>query len=261
MMSLATPRSAPPANPRAGVPDFQLWLACAQASDAAYELDAANRAAKLPPGAAELVYVQGAQDARALVCRWQGKVILAFQGTQFTKGELPSIFENICLAGETMPGGAVLVAGYLDQLRDLARLSAIDKAFPFDIVTGHSMGAAIAELCGLAPAQFYRGQPVISIAAPKVATAATWQAGKFQPTRIVRERDFAPLWPPLVGLPFCPEWEQAPGGLWWIHDAVPPGSPVSDVMCAFVPRRPAVCDSVADHSIDLYVADLKALAA
>lgn len=218
-------------------------LLYAYACEAAYELDATARAALLSAAKiTELSYVQGKDDARALLCRdWTGRTILAFQGTQFSRGEILSILSNLEVAPTAWRGGRV-ETGYLDQVRDLAPQLAM-LAQP-DVITGHSLGGVMAEIYGEMIA--ITPQIVISFGAPKCADIAFWNTARVHPVRIVNERDAAPVWPPWEGY-------TQPGNMLWLHREDAAASLTE------MRNRPVPADSVSDHMIETYIANLEAL--
>ncbi len=223
--------------------DRKLWLAVAQASAAAYELDPVKRQAALPPGAAEIKHFDGIEDARAIYVAWNGLKLFANQGTQFSRGEIPSIFANLKVDGADLGAKGIVHAGYWQQAQALRAAAEWSVGQGVDLIGGHSMGGSITELlCGV----FFPTIPGISFGAPKVGDAAFWQATAFRPVRIVHERDMAPIWPPrFIGN----EYEQPPENEQWLHN----GSVEA------VPHRTCAPDSIDDHNIDNYIAALQAL--
>jgi hypothetical protein len=227
----------------APVADIATVLLCARLSKAAYVTDDAARAAALPPGVVERGYVIGREDARALVCEVPRiGVAYAFQGTQFTKGELASIWENFRIHRVDVGNGRGVMAGYDAQLQALR--SGLNDAPAPDLVTGHSMGGDIAELfLNIDSHAFCVPVPLlVTFGAPKCADASFWRAATVMPRRIVHARDFAPCWP------FVSDFLQ-PGTEGWLHDGV----------LEEVASRPVAADSVDDHEIDAYIAALEAL--
>lgn len=228
-----------------------LALICARACEAAYELDQAKRLVLLnAAGLVEDAYVQGAQDARALICHPldaapAGGRILAFQGTQASRGELPSIFANLEVDSVTRPGGAAVHDGYWTQTQDLA-VALLDLR-DVDIVTGHSMGGAIAHL--FVNSIFPAIGTLITFGAPKCANQAFWDSATTVPSRIVNGRDPAPLWP------FIPSTFVQPSPQLWLHG--------HDDVVLFEPtfHRPTAPDQLGDHGIDAYIARLALLTA
>lgn len=212
--------------------DLALALLCARASQAAYEFDGEKRGALLKAaGLNEVSYIQGAHDARALVAVTREVIVLAFQGTQFSEGEIASDFENV----ETSPVPLKLgqaVRGYMEQYK------ALSPYLPgADVVTGHSMGGAVAHL-HLIVGLF--ANPCITFGAPKCADDAAW-ANVARPSRFVHERDFAPDWPPLG--------YTQPGPMLWLHE----GKLVE------TDARDTLNISVTDHAIEKYVSALQGL--
>lgn len=228
-------------------PTKPLILLCALACEAAYELDPDARAKELAAaGLTQIAYLQGTNDARALFCRRQddpsSDIILAFQGTQFTRGELASIFANFEVSPVNLGAGRDVEAGYLGQVQSLLADLAVQPR-P-QIITGHSMGGTMAELYanmdGVGPAV------LVSFGAPKCANNAYWVAARNAPLRIVNERDAAPAWPPWEA--YC-----QPGDAWWLHREVAAAS-LTEMRDIPVPR-----DSVGDHAIEAYIANIEAL--
>lgn len=226
--------------------DKALILRCAFACEAAYEEDHAARFALLEAsGLVEIAYVQGSGDARALLCNPKAdpaQIILAFQGTQFTRWELASIFANFECETVDLGGGRLVHAGYLGQVQSLMAQLAV-LAAP-RIVTGHSMGGAMAELYANldnAPAV-----TLLTFGAPKCANILFWNVAKNVPVRIVNERDPAPLWPPFDGI-------TQPGDIEWLHRETAQSS-LTEL------RNPPVnSDVVGDHFLEAYVPNLEVL--
>lgn len=221
--------------------DLKRTILLAQACNAAYELDATARLTMLSfVGLVEDAYVIGANDSRALICHSiDGSMRgLFFQGTQFTKGEIPSIMENIKVWPIKVNGFDV-DSGYWQQVASLT--IALPPLDGLTDIAGHSMGGCIAHLYANT-AKVPDGVTLTSFGAPKCAGAAFWAAAKHLPTRIVNQRDFAPVWPYLPD-----EWEQ-PGEQWWVHDGV----------CEPNLHRPVMPDSIPDHMPDKYIAALQA---
>ena len=221
--------------------DLRLALLCAYASDAAYMESAADRAAYLAPtGLTETAYIVGDRDARALVCEHAlyGE-ILAFQGTQFTKGELESIAANLDTTRVPAAAG-VMMEGYWRQAIALA--PQLDTVKPKH-VTGHSLGGATAHL-------YVNGtgaplpDTLITFGAPKCADHVFWEAPRLLPIRFIREQDGAPNWP-------ADDFDQPDNPFMWLHGGV-----VTDTI-----GRPfwPLNISVEDHASERYVSDLIAL--
>lgn len=102
--------------------DLKLALICAQASQAAYEEDPGKRGALLEAaGLVERRYIDARRDARALLCAHASAgVILAAQGTQFTRAEIASIIENLKTEPIHVPGVAgLMMQGYWEQVQAL----------------------------------------------------------------------------------------------------------------------------------------------
>jgi hypothetical protein len=227
------------------IPDFDLDLAllCARLSAAAYELDDAKRQALVTAaGAIEVNYVAARNDARLLVAQTPSiGIIHAFQGTQFSKGELASIVENLRVDPIFIGNERRVLEGYWDQLQALIPFFA-QLPLP-DLCTGHSMGGAIASLA-------QRGRrPPITFGAPKAANAAFWHSAEWTPQRVVRAWDFAPGWP-LLPLDYV-----QPGPEFWLHH-----NGHGPLIIERVAARPGLSNVIEDHAVDLYVADLAALA-
>lgn len=230
--------------------DFTTAWRSMTAANAAYELDPAKRAELLAiAGLRETAFLEGPNDARGLVAIGPGGLnILAFQGTQFSDGEIPSIEENLKIAPADLGSGRHAEAGYWQQTTDL--LPAIAKLLPWQgplVITGHSMGGCIAELYS---AVYWKALPdkteCISFGAPMCANREFWTDALIRPTRFVREDDFAPAWPYLV------EWiEQSPDPYWWIKNRQPE---LRDR------GRPGINISVPAHDPSLYLADVARLA-
>lgn len=225
--------------------DLLLTSQLMQACQAAYELDASTRAKLLSAASlAEYQYVTGLKDARALVCRTLdgSRKILAFQGTQFSKGELPSIMSNVKAWPASISDGRQVDSGYWEQVLSVA--GKLPDLSDITHITGHSMGGCMAHLYTNthdAPANVV----LMTYGAPKCADSAFWKAAKHLPIRITHARDFAPVWPYLPD-----EWEQ-PGEQWWFHD----GTYEANL------NRPVMPDSIPDHMPPAYQAAIDAVAA
>lgn len=200
--------------PSGWVRQLEYCLACAYASEAAYELDAKTRQRILAPaGLVEVRYIEGREDARALICRIfaTGETILAPQGTQFSAGEIASILENLKCQPIDLGGRRLVDDGYWEQTQILTPLIG---PCDFDYVTGHSMGGSIGNLYGGTASG--RIGKVITFAAPKCAGLGFWTSPEMPasrlPERWVYGRDPAPDWP-AIG------YEQ-PGAMQWLHDGV-----------------------------------------
>lgn len=240
--------------------DRAVALMCARASAAAYELDDGKRRAMLAAAALhELGFIQARSDARLLVAETMaGEVLWSFQGTQFTKAELPIILENlktgpVCLGLDNAPvrdgdtraitGWPRVMAGDWDQLQAL--VPHLDGVPEPSIITGHSLGGSVANLAANT-LPFARAPRLVTFAAPRCADAAFWARARVLPMRIEREDDPGPRWP-ITG-----PWIQPPG-VWWLHAGT----------VTFCDHRPTLVDMVTgwpQHSItDGYVPDLEAL--
>jgi pimeloyl-ACP methyl ester carboxylesterase len=229
------------------MPDIALALRAMRLSDAAYELDGAKRAALVAgTGAVETHYLVGQNDARALVAVADGVRFIAFQGTQFGRGEVASIAENLKVEPIELGDGRLAEAGYWQQMQDLVpSIGALPAWSGPLIVTGHSMGGCIAHLYA-ATQPLPAGTRVITFGAPKCGNASLWVSSALLPERWVHERDFAPDWPYLPA-----EWTQPAGGFYWMHDGA---------VRSVAGDRGSVNISVSDHMPAEYVDELSALA-
>jgi hypothetical protein len=219
--------------------DLKLALVCAQASDAAYKEDAPTRAALLAvAGLTEQRYITGIQSARALACTHPlYGLILAFQGTQFTQGEIDSIMANLKTDPVDIGNGRRVMQGYWEQWQSLKPLVSDLKP---KVISGHSMGGSIAHLS----VDTFSPDELVTFGAPKTANEAYWHSSRLLPLRFVRLEDFAPNWPFL-------HYDQPYNQFLWMHDGA-----VEDVMT----RPPYPFNvSVPDHASEKYVADLVAL--
>ena len=220
--------------------DLNLSLTCALASSAAYELDAATRLAELnAAGLIEDSYVVGDDDARALICHdVAGQRYLAFQGTQFSQGEIPSIFANLQVDPFRLPDGALVHSGYWGQLSGLLANIPGD---PGMISTGHSMGGAIAHL----DQRYNIRKEVVTFGAPKCGDGRFWAAPMKVDwlRRFVNCRDMAPLWP-ILPAEFVQPFPQT-----WLHDGM---------AGELTGPRPVTPDCVDDHWIENYIAAIRA---
>lgn len=228
------------------IPDKATILLYAFACEAAYEEDDTARAKLLDAsGLTEIAYLQGSDDARALLCMPTagGPRILAFQGTQFTRWELASIFANLDFDTVDLGGGRLVHGGYYSQVQGLAPL--LDGQPAPDIVTGHSMGGSMAELYANRDGAA-RYMLLLTFGAPKCANAAFWAAARNPPVRIVNERDPAPLWPPWDGV-------TQPGDIEWLHRDGD-HSTLTDTR-----NPPVTSDVVGDHFLEAYIPNLEVL--
>ncbi len=219
------------------MPDLALALLCARAAGLAYELDDAKRQAlAVTSGLAEIARIDADDDARMSVFKDQfGRVLWAFQGTQFTDGEVPSIIENLETGPIWLDEECAVMQGYHDQLLALRpHFAELPKP---DIVTGHSMGGCIASLA-------QEGDIIVTFGAPQCANQGFWDAARLLPIRYVRAADFGPTWPEMAL--YVP-----PNDLIWLHD--------DPLIAETIAARPGLNISIADHSIDRYIADLATL--
>jgi hypothetical protein len=231
---------------------LKLVLLLAQACNASYcDRDPRARAAILDAAAlVEDAYLFGANDAHALICHSDAtealpaQRILAFTGTEFSEGEIPSIMSNVKAWPFDLGGGHEVDSGYWEQLQSI--LPVLPPDFDLTAITGHSMGGCVAHLYANT---HWKGPalPVVSFGAPKCANAPFWADAGNQPLRYVHGRDFAPVWPYLPD-----EWEQ-PGAQMWLHDG-----PDGAMVCEPNLHRPVMPDSIADHAITAYIAALAA---
>lgn len=226
--------------------DRSLALTCARASQAAYELDDRKRAMLLGAAALhETGYIQARNDARVLIAETMaGDILWAFQGTQFERLEEESIAANLRTTPSPMPGGRSVMAGYKWQLDALADLL-IQLPRP-SIVTGHSLGGAVANLAAnLVLGDIVPAVQLVTFGAPLCGDAGFWLWAPVLPTmRIEHESDPAPRWPPG---PYI-----QPGKVWWLHAG-------AVTLCD---HRPSELDLVLDwghHPIARYIAALDAL--
>lgn len=217
-------------------------LSLAVASNAAYELDTIARASLLETASLrELNYFQASGDARALLARHDTEgLVLAFQGTQFSAFEIPSIFADIEVAPAYLGAGVEVHLGYYQQYLALLKVFPTTFAMPLTM-TGHSMGGAIAHLA----ANLFAMAPTrcVSFGAPKCGNLAFWRQARLLPERVVHEADAAPLWPLL------PETYEQPLPQLWLRD--------SGAIESLATPRPVPPDSISDHAPGAYLAALR----
>lgn len=227
--------------------DRALALLCARASAAAYEIDDGKRRVLLAAAALqEIGYIQARSNARLLIAETiAGEVLWAFQGTQFTAIEIPIILENLRTSPVALAGGGNVMAGYWDQLQALAPF--LSPPPPPTIITGHSLGGCVANLCANT-LPFVRPPRLVTFGAPRCADAALWAGARVRPLRIEREKDPAPRHP--LNSDFI-----QPAGVWWLHSG-------SVQLCD---HRPTLIDMALGwpyHAIvESYIAALEALPA
>jgi len=197
--------------------DFETAFIAMTAANAAYEEDDALRGALLiPAGLQEIAYLQGANDARALVAQTSsGRQVIAFQGTRFTALEIQSILENLKDDPVDLGGSRLVMRGYYEQLQALEPFLA--KLLPWKenlIVTGHSMGGTVAILyAGTVPLP--EGSCLFAFGSPKCANSTFYETALLRPLRYVVSEDPAPEYPFLESI------YSQPNEPWiWVEDKV-----------------------------------------
>jgi len=223
--------------------DFGTAFIAMTAANAAYEEDDAARFALLiPAGLQEIAYLQGARDARALVAQTaSGRQVIAVQGTQFTSGEIQSILENLKDDPVDLGGNRLVMRGYYEQLQALE--PELAKLLPWKenlIVTGHSMGGAVAILyAGTVPLP--NGSCLFAFGSPKCGNAAFHATALLRPMRFVVNEDPAPEYP------FLESVYSQPAEPWiWVEDKIAHLVPSSFV-------RPGIVFDWFDHMPDNYL--------
>lgn len=190
----------------------------------------------------------GSDECQALVADWNGRPVVCFRGTQVLQNtSFPELGDDLEVHRMGSPIGGTVHVGFWRPLAALwPEIAAVLPSVP-PVFTGHSLGGVRAQL---APA-LLPGRPTetVSFGAPKGGDSAFWQALGTRPSfaRIVHEEDFAPEWNPLLPWSTHPQVD-----IGWLHNG----------RLYRVPQRTTwINESIADHSVDLYVNGLAALAA
>jgi hypothetical protein len=207
----------------------------AKLSNAAYILEDPSRAAYLSQlGFQEIAFLQGRDDARALLAESSQGTILAIQGTQATALEFSLILENAKILPVKGPFFGEAVAGYWDQylalLPQLAKLPTVKGPL---WLTGHSLGGSVAHLIyKMLPLAQFSG--CVTFGAPKAGTKEFWDGFPGGCRRFIAEQDIAPTWP------FGGMFTQPPAEVTWLL-----GGKTLDLTGAPAPWG----DSFQDHSL------------
>jgi Lipase (class 3) len=237
--------------------DFALALRLAKASSAAYEQDPAVANGQMSVLGYPTVLHFDHPIAHALLAFGDKDAIVATRGTEFSPSDRISFGErlrDLLINGSPgltpAPQGGMHHAGYGDaaeilwgQIRQVIDGRQIKVRW-----TGHSMGGVVTE-CMLPMAMSgwdHQSQFGATFGAPKPGdTEFCSRPYPFQDlTRVVREKDPAPLWP------LADRFQQINGEA-WLHGGV----------CDLVQSRPGFNDVIGDHWIEGYIADLEKLAA
>lgn len=215
-------------------------LLLAELSSAAYLTTGAAAAAAVESLGLSFVAQVGAESCSALIVRWGGTPVVAFQGTRVLENaDLDELWDDVDCTPMNLGHGMIVHEGFWRPLSDI--WPEIGRLLPNRpcIITGHSLGGVRAHLAR----RFWPYAEVVSFGAPKGANGMAWIADS-PPTRVVFERDFAPVWPydgPYV----------QPGPMLWLHN----GQMIETT------ARQGLALSIEDHSIDnAYIPALKKLA-
>ncbi|MFM7264459.1 MAG: trypsin-like peptidase domain-containing protein [Cyanobium sp.] len=205
-----SPSPAAPPSPTTGGADFRLdslllpafdWhtaLSLGLASELAYSDPAAVRSQALAWGFRDCAFVE-ARAAQGFVASSDAVVLVSFRGTESTADWL----SNLKLVPQSAPGLGRVHAGFWGQFTALqpqleSRL-AERQGVPL-VVTGHSLGGAIAVLAaatwaGNRPLQalYTYGQPAVAQAEAAASIGAAL-AGRYH--RLVNDADIVPRVPP-----------------------------------------------------------------
>jgi predicted lipase len=195
-------------------------------------------------------------NAHAFIAESGDRLVIGVRGTEFTSGHVDfearvsDFMLNLEIGWYSHPTGGRVEAGYnraacelwSSLRRWLAEYEPHPRAF---FVTGHSMGGVVGDhISAYAAMEMYTPR-LVTFGAPKPGDADYAAATSPQPReRFVRARDFAPTH-------FIGDGYLQPCIANWLHDG----------KLEQVAERPGINESVADHSIDLYIADLEALMA
>lgn len=233
------------------VPDFRRAYMLARLSALVYDTKTEDLAEGVEALGLGFVAVLDAPGFQALVVTEpEGGQIVAFRGTPVTCGR--DIEDAVTALGydagfaKTRIGGAKVLRGPYHALQ--AQWSRIQGVMAPGRVTftGHSLGAVFA-LLAMALTPRTVNASVVCFAPFQAADAAFWKAcfeGRTAPVIFARACDFAPGHDHLD-----PETTQ-PWPLWHLVGGA----------CASVTAWPFCDESIADHDVADYVADLKALA-
>lgn len=226
--------------------DLKTALLCAKVSSIAYiDPSGAADAALARLGLIKAAHFDHA-DVHALLA-WLGpRPVLAFRGTEFDLQKIRDVIVNLAIDLEDFPLGGEVIRGYFHSVCEIwkdARELIGNVAPSALLITGHSMGGVEATDAGAIAFEEGRDPEVITFGAPKPGNAAFCAAiARMNLTRFVRERDFAPTHPPIGSF-------MQPGTEQWLH-----GGRIETIVA-----RPGINESVEDHAIDKYAADINAL--
>jgi hypothetical protein len=203
-------KPAAPPSPTTGGADFRIdsllqdsftWqtaLSLGLASELAYNPPAAVRSQALAWGFRDCAFVE-ARAAQGFVASSAEVVLVSFRGTESTSDWL----SNLQVMPQTVAGLGRVHAGFWGQFSALqaqleSRLAGREQV-PL-VVTGHSLGGAIAVLAAITWAGSYNLRALYTYGQPAVAqgeaatTIGSTLAGRYQ--RLVNDADIVPRVPP-----------------------------------------------------------------
>jgi pimeloyl-ACP methyl ester carboxylesterase len=236
---------------RQNVVDWSRLALMARAASAAYVRDSVAAEKAFEALGMQYVTMLGNGQCYVTIARWDGRMVWAIRGTQFSSGfSLPQLLDNERVLPVTRPGmPGQAMDGYftpLAQLYDDVLHKFVEG--PIDVV-GHSMGGVRALLtAALLPRDLELR--ITALAAPKGATKEFWDAayqGRHPPLIVGREMDFAPNHP--IGASVLYGYRQ-PEAILDLSEKPP----------IFLTDWPVLDESIPDHDDKLYGADCAAIA-
>ncbi len=146
------------------------------------------------------------RDAEAYLFQTEDAAVLSFRGTQASNFHIGDLFPNIGLSSREWNGAGGVHRGYLEQWRDLrdfalGHLEGVDVRKPL-VVTGHSMGGAIANICAadVTGRMGWNLAALVTFGSPKSVNKKAGASIMCPIWRFVNAGDFAPSWPPSFSL-------------------------------------------------------------
>ncbi len=171
----------------------------AQLSDIAY-LDGEEAVDAAAALGFTTVHAWNVMPAQAYLWTREGVAVLAYRGTEASSLNIRDLVSNSRFGPNPWQGPGEANAGYARQFHAILSVSrkiirSVSSDTPL-IITGHSMGGAIATLAAAwLSAQGWKATALVPFGSPKALTEDGLSRINMEVVRVTNRRDFAPHWP------------------------------------------------------------------